>query len=360
MQLNFCRFLFRYAFIYGLLLLSGTTGRAQQQRKPLPFDSSYYKTYPRLITTRLFLSRKYTSLRMEAPAPVRALRYQPNNALNLGAGVTYGAVSANVGVPLRFLDPDSREKGKTRSLDLQTHIYARKWIGDLYGQFYKGYFLLPKGYAADNEQYYTRPDLKIRLLGGALYRVMNERKFSYRAPFLQNEWQKRSAGSLLLGGELYHGVLKGDSVLVPSSLADFYPQHDTRRVRFIEVGPGGGYAYTYVYREHFFATGSFTLNGDLSFVKETLDDNTVKNRFSVSPNLIFRIVAGYNSDTWAANISWVGNRIAVSGASSDYKYAVATGNYRLTVARRFNPKGILRKRIREVEEKWPILSTEGK
>lgn len=334
---------------------------AAQRRKPVPFDSSYYQTYPKLITGRVFFSQKYTSLRLRNTDNNRTLHYQPNNALNAGVGVTYGILTLNVGVPLRFVDPDNKDKGKTRSLDLQSHIYARKWVGDLFGQFYKGYYLRPKGKAAaPDEAYYTRPDLKVQMIGGALYRLFNSRQFSYRAAFLQNEWQKKSAGSFLLGGEVYYGTIRGDSALVPSEFADVFPQQDVRKARFWEVGPGAGYAYTWVVKSHFFLTGSATVNGDLSFIKEFEEDNTSRTRVTLSPNLIFRAVVGYNSDTWTANISWFGNRVSVGSATDDYRYIVSTGNYRLTVAKRFNPKGLLRKRLRNAEEKLPILSTEGK
>lgn len=279
----------------------------------------------------------------------------------MGVGATYGIATLNVGIPMRFLVPHEKEKGRTRSLDLQTHVYARRWVGDIYGQFYKGYYLRPKGKAAPPDQsYYIRPDLKVQVIGGALYRLFNFREFSYRAAFLQNEWQKKSAGSFLLGGEVYYGTIRGDSALVPSEYAAIFPQQDVRKSRFWEIGPGAGYAYTWVFRQHFFATGSATVNGDLSFIKEFEDDGSSRTRITVSPNLIFRAVLGYNSNNWSANLSWVGNRVSVSSATADYKYIVSTGNYRLTVARRFNPQGILRKRLRNAEEKLPILSTEGK
>jgi len=344
-----------------LLICLFASAASVAQRKQLPFDSSYYTTYPKMITGRVFFSQKYTSLKLEAPSPLRSLRYIPNTSLNTGFGATYGILTVNVAVPVPFIDRNNDEKGKTKSLDLQTHLYTRNWVADLYGQFYKGYHLRPKGYASpDNSSYYIRPDMKVNVIGAAVYRLMNSDRFSYRAAFLQNEWQKKSAGSLLLGGEIYHGIIKGDSALVPSTLADLYPQKNINKTRFLEFGPGAGYAYTYVYKEHFFATASLTLNGDLSFVKEFREDNTTANEVNVSPNFIFRAWIGYNSDLWAANVSWITNRIAVNGSSSDYKYAINTGNYRITLARRFNPKGLLRKKINKVEEKLPILSTEGK
>jgi hypothetical protein len=76
-------------------------------------------------------------------------------------------------------------------LDLQGHFYARKWNIDLLGEFYKGYYLTPKGLVAPyGEQYYLRPDIRLSLIGFAFYRATNDKKFSYQAGLLQNEWQK--------------------------------------------------------------------------------------------------------------------------------------------------------------------------
>lgn len=320
------------------------------QKKQPAYDSSFYETYPRHITGRFFFSKKYTGFTLQAPQGVKSLRYKPNRSFSAGAGATYGALTLNLAFDLGFLNPSKTEKGKTTSIDLQSHIYTRQWVVDLYGQFYKGYYLSPLGYAAaDANSFYTRRDIKVNLLGASVYRLLNDKEFSYRASFLQNEWQKQSAGSFLIGGEIYTGAIKADSALVPAVLANNYQQKGITKTSFIEFGPGVGYAYTYVYQKNFFATGSITVNADVSFVKEFSATGTEK-KTSISPNAVLRAVVGYNSNDWGFAISWVNNSTNLRGYSSDDAYLIRTGNFRVTFAKRFKPGRKLKKRLEVIDQ----------
>ena len=109
-----------------------------------------------------------------------------------------------------------------------------------------GMYIDPKGYgSADPNYYYFRKDIKERLLGLAAYKVPNKEKFSYRAAIVQNEWQKKSAGSFLYGGEAYYGSIQGDSSLVPAKIQAGFPQAGMTKMRYFSFGPGAGYAYTF-------------------------------------------------------------------------------------------------------------------
>ena len=119
-----------------------------------------------------------------------------------------------------FLNPD-KGRGKTKGLDLQLRLYPRKWAIDVLGTFIKSYYLDPEdenGLRLTN--YYLRPDIKRDVIGISAFRVANADKFSYRAAITQNEWQTKSAGSLLYGGEIYYGQVKGDSAIVPNKVSN--------------------------------------------------------------------------------------------------------------------------------------------
>ncbi|MGK2860592.1 MAG: DUF4421 domain-containing protein [Chitinophagaceae bacterium] len=314
---------------------------------------NYYTTFDDQLTLRLYLAKKYTSLIMKAPPPVQSLRYRPNSLTTMGINGTYKSLSLSFGSGFGFLNPNKIEKGKTRSFDFQTHIYSHDWVTDIYAQFYKGYYLSLGGPSGTTDKnYYVRPDAKVMLLGTSVYRLLNGDKFSYRAGFSQSEWQKKSAGSVLLGAEIYYGTMKGDSALVPGNISVYYPQRGIERVRLLELGPGAGYAYTAVWEENFFLTGSATINGDISMVKETSAEGSA-NRVSISPNATLRAVAGYNSEEWAATISWLHNTTNAKGQSSNYEYGIKTGEFRITLAKRFTPGKNLKRKLDTVVEKLP-------
>ncbi|MCF1713381.1 DUF4421 domain-containing protein [Flavihumibacter sp. RY-1] len=313
-------------------------------------DTNYIQTYDSLITGRYFFSRKYTSISLQGPENLANLRYRPNSTLNMGVGATYRGFTLNLAYGFPFLNPE-RGRGKTKYLDLQSHIYTRNWTIDFFGQFYKGYYLNPKGLGhADPQSYYLRPDLGISLFGLAVYNLRNGEKFSYRAAFLQSEWQKKSAGAFLFGGEIYAGSVTGDSAIVPSTLAADYPQRDIWRIRFLEFGPGAGYAYTLVVKKHFFVTGAATLNMDFGISREFKNDQS-SDKLTISPNFIYRGVAGYNGNNWNLNFSFVGNTILVRGASSKNDYRFNTGNYRFTLAKRIKPYGRFKRQLKFFDPK---------
>ena len=312
---------------------------------PYDHDTTYYSTYPNLVTARFYFSKKYTNLRLDGDKNVSSFEYKPNTTLNLGIGATYKSLTLNLAYGFNFLNP-TEDKGKTKYLDLQTHLYGRKWRIDFLGQFYKGYYLTPKGLAAPpGASYYVRPDLGITLIGLGIYKILNEQKFSYRAAMLQDEWQKKSAGSLLIGAEIYYGITSADSAFVPMELEMHYNQRGIRRLNFIEIGPGIGYAYTFVFRQHLFVTGSITLNIPVSVTSEN-SYTSKSTQVAVIPNYMYRFSAGYNGAKRSITFTVVENGINIRGSSSSDKYRYRTGNYRLTYAWRFPPRARLKQRLK--------------
>ncbi len=312
-------------------------------------DTLYYHSFDHYITTRFYFSQKYAGLELEKAPNVSRFKYIPNTSLTMGVGVTYQSISVNLGYGFGFLNTDNN-KGKTHYLDLQSHIYGRKWTIDLLAQLYKGYYLTPKGLAASNPQgYYVRPDLRIRLFGASAYHLLNADRFSYRAAHLQNEKQRRSAGSILIGAEIYYGVIKADSSLVPSVLSENYGQKGIRRVDFIKLGPGIGYAYTFVINNDFFLTGSLCASLTLDYSYQHGSPSKAE-KFEVNKGFIYRIVAGYDKNNWNINLALVGNQLGVAAATTKDKYLLSTGNFRLTFARRFAPGNRLSKKLQPLDK----------
>lgn len=328
-----------------LLFINSINTRAQSPRTN---DTSYYVFFPGSITARLYTSQKYTVLNIKPP-DAKNISYHPNTSFNLGAGITYHNLSLKLGYGFGFLNKDSA-KGKTKYLDLQTHIYSPKWITDLYGQLYKGYHLYPEGLAAEpGKDYYYRGDIRVSLFGISLFHVFNYTRFSYRAAFVQNEWQKKSAGTFLAGAETFYGIVKADSNLIPRSIANNNTDNNINKINYFSIGPGVGYAYTEVLLQHIFFTGSLT--GNLNFI--LVNDHAKLNngsRFSINPSTRFRVSTGYNGRTWNVSANWVSGYLPFKGTDKERIYIFNTGNYRFIVAKRFNTGSRLQKHLKLVNK----------
>jgi hypothetical protein len=323
------------------------------QKSPVPddHDTAFYSTYRSMLTARAYLSRKYNVLSFNPQPPVQSYQYRATTSLNLGIGATYHAFTLNIGVGISKFNPDD-EKGNTKYLDLQGHFYARKWNIDILGEFYHGLYLTPAGLAAPlGEKYYLRPDMGLSLMGFAFYRALNEKKFSYQAGLLQNEWQKKSSGSILLGGEIYYGSIYGDSTLMPTVIDPKASALDIDRFHFFSFGPGVGYAYTFVIKEHFFILGSATIN--LAFRYSTEISSQFEehgSQLGFRPNYILHAGAGYNGDKWDLSVLWVDTELFMKGETSDYSYTAGAGNYRFIYAQRFNLSRKTRKMLAPIPD----------
>ena len=92
-------------------------------------------------------------------------------------------------------------------------------------------------------EYYLLDPIKVRLLTFDAYYFFNGKRFSYAAAYDQSVIQKRSAGSLMVGGMYDHSTVKYDK----GYNADFILfMNDIGKIKQYQVGLGGGYAYNLV------------------------------------------------------------------------------------------------------------------
>ena len=316
-----------------IALLFPDKGHAQKKES---IDNGYYITYPDRLMLNLYLSQKFAPFTISSKDE-QELNYRTNSKLNLGAGFAYNGLGLNVSYGFNFLNKE-KGKGKTKGLDFQFHLYPHKWAIDLLGSFRKGYYLKPTGNNGLNlTDYYLRPDFKRSVIGFSVFRVPNSNKFSYRAAITQNDWQTKSAGSVLFGGEVYYGAVKGDSALVPAKVTALFEQAGIEKINFFSIGPGVGYAYTLVVSKNFFISASAIGSLDLNISSEERSGDK-KNKTSIIPGGVYKGAIGYNSSTWSVSANITGNALYVGSESSSKEYFLPTGNLRFIVAKKLAPK----------------------
>lgn len=336
---------FNYVFyLFMMLFITGIHPHSQAQ---VADDTQYYRTFPDHIIGRLYLSRKFTAVKIKDNLEGQNYLFSPNSTLNHGFGATYKFATLNLAYGFDLLNPD-RGQGDTQYLDLQVHAYPKNFIIDVFGQFYKGYHLSPQGYAAPpQDNFYVSPDMVVTKIGAFAQYLFNGDKLSLRASFLQNEWQQRSAGSFLLGFEMYGGRVMSDSTLLPVHVVED-PNRNFRTIRYFNFGPNAGYAYTLVIKKHWFLTTSATtnLNFGYSMLEGQVDRNTA---WGVRPNMTLRAFAGYNSEKWSINANYVYNEVRLAN-NQDFSNSVMTGNYRLNFIYRFLPGPQSKRYLRYIDQ----------
>lgn len=309
------------------------------------FDTAYVHDYSHILTGRLFLSTKYNLLHLGTNTGPKDLEFRPNNRINFGVGASYRAVTLNIGVGVPWLNSDDAVKGRTRYIDAQANIHTKRWATNLFLQRFAGYYVsshtLPELGWTQSTTYPTRPDLREFNVGVSSVHIFNNDRFSYRASFNQDAWQRKSQGSWLLGGYATYFHLGADSSLVPTALdAQFEDGLHLRRGSFWDVGPMGGYVYTFVVDDHWFLTGSavFGIGASLQRAEtDPVEGTALRERTDVGPGFHaqFRAGAGYNSTKYYVGLSFNQENIGYLIDERD-RFSWAVGNIRLNFVQRFD------------------------
>ena len=269
------------------------------------------------------------------------LIYKPNKHEDLGVGFNYKALSLNLGIYIPFTGKRVDVYGATHSFDLQTNIIVKSYLVDFYAQFYHGYYLSNGGEALISNLPSTvivRPDIRTYDLKLNVIHIFNDQQFSPNAPFYQNEIQKKSAGSFLLGGGACYSSGKGDSSFIPTLVKkkDFFQNHMFNAFSYTEFACQAGYEYTRVIRSSFFVTASLAGGPGLGYsvITNTMTGGS-NGRIGPVLNAIGKFAAGWSSDRYFAGITYVRllteNNSVVAGTREEGN----AGSFKVTVAERF-------------------------
>lgn len=302
-------------------------------------DTNYISDKTRTLTVRALGSTKYNNQRFIDGS--KKLSYNVNNNYNAGVGAVYGFLGANVTVKLPGINNDTLEYGKTKKFDVQGFLFTRKLALDVYLQYYKGYYVAEDGITQTHLPSNKRPlraDIRTQHWGVNGSYVFNAKRFSYKAAFIQNEYQKKSAGSALLGGGVHYNRIAGDSALIPSDITynDYFDNSGFNKMGAVSVGVHGGYAHTFVIAKHFFVTGSAVVGvgGNYSYYRDDAADVFEKG-IGFQANLSYKAAIGYNSEKFYAGLNYLGyiqrNSTPISNAWLQYEPSVV----RLILAYRF-------------------------
>lgn len=312
----------------------------------VPYDTNYISSYTSDFTTRFFSSIKYSMMGYDDGNVDQRLAYRPNNKMLLGFGVNHGFLGLNIGLNLPFMNQDDDVYGETKYYDFTLRVFAPKFNLTGYLQTYRGFYLrntstLIKGWE-EGDPYYIRNDMRTNTFGLDISYIFNSDRFSYRAALVQTEWQKKSAGSLILGGSIIYNFTTGDSSIVPSQIVypEFYDSVQFRRSNFLSIGPHIGYGYTFVFKKHYFLTGS--VNGSLNIGSTKLilmeKEEAIGSGMVLTLRTEFLISGGYNSHRWYVGVSYVNLALSNQAPLPNCSLSFDTGIFRMNLVRRFATK----------------------
>ena len=310
-------------------------------------DTNYIEVYKDELTTRLYISRKQNAYSLSESLFQSWMKYKTNDNILIGLGYTYSFLTINLGVKLPFVNEDDELYGKSKYIDLQTNFLFRSYIVDLYLQWNSGYYLSNPDavyYSWNNNEDIMpqRGDMRTNIVGLNVQRLFNSERYSYKASFWQNEFQKRSAGSPIVGAEAYWMLGMTDSLMVESAIPssgymddELFNQND-----MVNVGLNGGYAYTFVWAEKLYLSlwTMFGVSGAYHRIHYTPDSYTLSKGFSLGLTNNTKISLGFNSRRYYVGLSY--NRFAMSAMTGSYRNWISynTGHVRINFVKRIHLK----------------------
>lgn len=261
----------------------------------------------------------------------RVLTFEPNESINFSLRFMHKWLGFAFSVGLK--NTQAEKRGKTDYLNLQLNSYGKKFGFNLYYSDYSGYYLenykrFPALVEAYGDNFPMRADISTTSIGGNAYYIFNHKKYSYRSTFVQNEIQKKSAGSFLLNGSLSYFSIRSDSAIVPKGINNFYELRSRfEDGNFYSLSLLPGYSHTLVFFQRFFITGSICLGATSQYQELFLEYNSGSSRWVILPRALSRFGIGYNGNRFYAGLTSMADAYNMPlGNQSKLTYFIASGS----------------------------------
>ncbi|MBE9469265.1 MAG: DUF4421 family protein [Bacteroidetes bacterium] len=270
------------------------------------------------------------------------LLYHPNEALNIGFGLSYKWFGLDLAFNIPGFNNDNGKYGSTKKSDLQTHIYTKNVIIDANFQYYKGFYIKNPKDIIDSWQrdypYPQRSDIETVFIGCNLTYSFNNKKFSYKSAFIQNEWQKKSAGSFLLGTFSSLFSMRASEDIIPYNSTKIFDENlHLVSAASINLGISLGYIYTFVIEKNYFITLSLVPGFALGVSSGTIALNkTYFNPSKLEGKSLARVSMGYNSKKYYCGFLFVNDNYTSAGQDKSMGVNYGTNFFKFFLGRKIS------------------------
>ncbi|MDA3942024.1 MAG: DUF4421 family protein [Bacteroidetes bacterium] len=307
-------------------------------------DSVYIKDYKNQLTARIYSLNEAVNLEINPLAGGPNLSYRPNTQQHLGIAAFYKWFGLGLAVKSPFASANNDRYGESQSIDLRINAYG-SWINaELAYANYQGFYLENTAQIITNyqegEKLYWRPDLDIQSLSGIFYLVANYKKHSFRAAYIQNEYQKKSSGSLLIAPAFQFNRLRANKSLIPDDYIieyGIFDQDELVRGKLNMAGIFVGYSYSVVILKKFYINIAMLPGAFIQYYNYHTEEKHYR-----KTNAYFlwtsRFAAGYNGNKWFAGMGGVSGFNDALAPIKTSAYALGLEQFRVWVGTRLKFK----------------------
>ena len=276
-------------------------------------DTNYINFYPYEGGVYSYISNKNNQLSYKNTQKNYSLNYFPNTYGYFGLGAYYNWFDLSFNL-FSYGKRDENIYGTTNRIDIQSHFYPRKYVIDLFFQFYNSFYSNNYPLTNNDNKAYLRPDIKMFHTGINLFTIKKYDKFSIKSAFSQSEIQKKSVGTFIYGTKLNFFGIETDSSFSSSLLDSIFPE-DFRLISFnsLLLGICGGYMHNFVIKSwilHITAIAGLANQ----FQQKQLTNNIGKYYVHSTTGIILnvRIAASYCKDRYYLIISGINDNCQYS------------------------------------------------
>ena len=272
-------------------------------------------------------------LNLEADLPdtkVKTLNYLPSTQGKTFAGFDYN----NYGLSISTFNPKQQsfrtKFGNGHAEDYQFRFLYRELYFEALYHKYRGYYLdkpervmtNPYGPNQENPQF---KDLKTEHYGFQLIKFAHLENFSPKRAFDFTEKPKGSGGSWFYSGSINRHRLSTPTSIVPATAIDNYGQLiELRSAETLTVAVGGGGAYSYVFMDHWIASGLFGISLGTQMIKARYTNKDEESGMGTS-KLLARIGFGYSGDKFFGGIQGTTDVTSINNSSTHLNLSTTQG-----------------------------------
>jgi hypothetical protein len=324
--------------IYGLILncfhaisQSDTLSSVHSEKDTLP----YITDMSDLLGLRLYFLRKSNNL--EITKGNNTLELNPNGLMAIGVGFNYKSFGIGIGFGIPNTAKSNQKKGKTNQFDLQFSVYGKSIGIDGYLQVYKGYYNTnPNDFVEwTSDTLPQLPEMKIVSVGISAFYIFNAKKFSYKAAFVRNQIQNKSAGSLAVGIFGTYDNVDSPGGFIPHEFPDsLKTQFDLSAFRAISLGVYIGYMYSFVLSKKFFINLAALPGYGVREIEIINLANQKASNIEPAPQLLARASFGFENRNFY--ITFTASILVRSFEYKEFGLDLSTEQFRLTFGKRIN------------------------
>lgn len=290
---------------FGILSTSAQDTTIYYTKKGKPYTRAEYiedMTSYIHIAPFIYSSRNHFEIQDQ-----RILTFEPNESANIGIRVMHKWLGLAFSYGPKNLQAD--KKGSTDYINFQLNSYGKKFGFDIYYTDYSGYYLenyrkFPKLDSIFGDVFPQRPDISTLSLGGNFHYIFNNNKFSYRSSFIQNEIQKKSAGSFLLTGSFSYFNIRGDSTIIHPAIRQYYESRSQfKDGDFYSISVLPGYAHTLVAWHRFYLTFSISAGVTAQYQSYNTAGRENIEKLVFLPRAMSRLGFGYNGKRFYSGLT---------------------------------------------------------